>query len=198
MATHQAIRAVSYGVISLIQSRFRQEGEDAGVTFAVYQSGNFNSEPMDEGISLFLYRVLPNPARRTPTGRLGPDGRRLKTQLPLDLYFLITAWANDASRQHEILGLAMRILEDTPILPTGMLNAVSAGTFQPDETVEIGIAELTNEDILRIWETVTEDKYQISVPYYARNIQIESQMALEDAAPVQERQFELALATQPG
>lgn len=189
MASYQAIRAVSQTVIDLLESRFQQAGlGDEGFTFAVYQSENFN-RPMVAGISLFLYRILPNGSYRTPAGRRGPDGRKLRSRLPLDLYFLITAWAQDASLQQELMGFAMRVLEDMPSLPAGLLNAVAPAVFAGDETVEINIAELTNEDILRIWETVTENRYQISVPYYARNIQIDSSLPLAEGLPVQERRF---------
>ncbi len=195
MASFRAIRIVSRAVIELLESRFQQEGlGDEGFTFAVYQSDDFN-QPMVAGVSLFLYRILPNGSHRTPTGRIGPNGRRLRTRLPLDLYFLITAWAQDASLQHEIMGLVMRILEDVPILPAGLLNAVAPDVFLPDETVEFGIAELTNEDILRIWETVTDNRYQISVPYYARNVQIDSTLTIDQGPPVQTRVFDYAKET---
>lgn len=191
MASYRAIRIVTRAVIELIESRFQQQGfGDEGFTFAVYQSDNFN-HPMTAGISLFLFRVLPNGSHRTPAGRIGPDGRRMRTRLPLDLHFLVTAWAQDASLQHEIMGLAIRILEDVPILPSGLLNAVAPDVFLPDETVEIGIAELTNEDILRIWETVTDNRYQISVPYYARNVQIDSVLTIDQGSPIQTRVFDM-------
>ena len=190
MASYQAIRAVSHALIDLLESRFQQAGlGDEGFTFAIYQSENFN-QPMVAGISLFLFRILPNSSHRTPTGRIGPDGRRLRTRLPLDLYFLLTAWAQDASLQHELMGLAMRVLEDTPILPSGLLNAGAEAIFLSDESVEIGIAELTNEDILRIWETVTEDRYQISVPYVVRNLQVDSTLPLEQGVRIQDRVFD--------
>jgi len=195
MAAYQAIRAVSHALIDLLESRFQQAGwGDEGFTFALYQSDNFN-QPMLAGLSLFLYRILPNGSHRTPAGRIGPDGRRLRTRLPLDLYFLMTAWAQDASLQHEIMGLAMRILEDTPILPAGLLNAGTSDLFLPDETVEINIAELTNEDILRIWETVTDNRYQISVPYVVRNLQIDSSLPLDQGTPIQERIFDYGKVT---
>ncbi|MCB0189837.1 MAG: DUF4255 domain-containing protein, partial [Caldilineaceae bacterium] len=84
----------------------------------------------------------------------------------------------------------MRVLEDTPILPSGLLNAGAEAIFLSDESVEIGIAELTNEDILRIWETVTEDRYQISVPYVVRNLQVDSTLPLEQGVRIQDRVFD--------
>jgi hypothetical protein len=84
----------------------------------------------------------------------------------------------------------MRALEDTPILPGGLLNAVAPGVFRPDETVEIALAELNTEDLLHIWETVTENRYQLSVPYVARNIRIESTQPMTTGEPIQERELD--------
>ena len=72
---------------------------------------------MEQGVSLFLYRVYHNGGARSPAGRTLPDGRRQRTRLPVDLHFLATAWARKASLQHEIAGWMMRVLEDNPVLP---------------------------------------------------------------------------------
>ena len=68
----------------------------------------------------------------------------------------------------------MRALEDNTLLPAGILNAETPGVFRPNETVEISPTELKTEDMLRIWETLTQNMYQLSVPYLARNVRIES------------------------
>ena len=59
----------------------------------------------------------------------------------------------------------MRTLEDNPILPAGLLNAIEPGIFRNDETVEICLAELRTEDLLRIWDVLGLNLYQLSVPY---------------------------------
>ena len=173
MASYRAVSAISEAVINLLSSHFRFEDFNNQLEFRIYQAQDF-SRAMEAGISLFLYRILPNGTHRTPTGRLGPNGRRYNTRLPVDLHFILTAWGRDASLQHTIAGWMMQILEDTPILPSGLLNAVAPDVFQPDETVEIVLAELTNEDLLRLWDTLVQNVYQLSVPYVARNVWIES------------------------
>ena len=114
-------------------------------------------------------------------------GRHFRPQLPLDLYYLLTAWAKDASLQHTIAGWMMRVLEDTPSLPAGLLNHRGVQIFQPEETVQLAVAELETETLFRIWEVIVNNAYQISVPYIARNVKIESDLTTSDGSPVQER-----------
>jgi hypothetical protein len=91
--------------------------------------------------------------------------------LAVDLHFLLTAWAGDAPFQHAIAGWMMRVMEDHPLLA---VPALDGQVFRPGETVEIVPASLTTEEILRIWEVTANHAYQISVPYVARSVQIES------------------------
>ena len=186
MATCQAISAVCEAVITLLrESPQPEEFIKRHLEFQVYLSNNF-FQPMAAGVSLFLYRIYPNGTHRTPTGRLDPNGQRFRTQLPLDLHFLLTAWGKEASLQHAIAGWMMRILEDTPILPASLLNQ---DIFHPDETVEISLTELTTEEMFRIWEVIVHHAYQISVPYVARNVKLESKLLLSAGEPIQARTF---------
>lgn len=192
MANFRAITAVCEAVIYTLQAEYpADEFNDEEMEFAVYVASDF-AEPMLTGVSLFLYRVLPNTVHRTPTGRLAPNGRRYRTQLPLDLHFLLTVWAQDASLQHALAGWLMRVLEDTPIFPATLLNAITADTFQPDESVEITLDELRTEDLLHLWETLAQNVYQLSIPYIARNVRIDSRQLLAAGQPVQEREFRRA------
>lgn len=189
MAGYRAIAATCEAVVHLLRIGHRPEDFNNELEFKVYLAKDFQ-QPMTAGVSLFLYRIFPNGSHRTPAGRLGPSGQRYKTQLPLDLHFLLTAWGKDASLQHTIAGWMLRALEDTPILPAGLLNAVAPDVFRPDETVEIGLTELTTEDMLRVWDALTQHVYQVSVPYVARMVRVESGQLVTLAEPVQERGFD--------
>ena len=186
MADYRAVMAVCEGVLQLLRLHYTPETFDNELEFKVFLAKDFSGQ-MFAGVSLFLYRIFPNGTPRTPSGRPGPDGRRRRTQLPLDLHFLLTPWAREASLQHTIAGWMMRVLEDNPILPAGLLNTVTPGVFQSEETVEIGLAELRTEDLVRIWDTLGQNVYQLSVPYLIRNIRIESTQEMVEAEPVQER-----------
>ncbi len=191
MANYHALSGVCEGVIELLRNAFDpSEFQEQTLEFKVYSGADF-ARSMTTGVSVFLYRVYPNSSYRTPPGRRNENGNRLRRGLPLDLHILLTAWAPSASLQHALLGWAMRVLEDTPILPAGLLNATISGVFRTDEAVEITLCELTTEDLFRIWETVSDNKYQLSVPYIARYVTIESMVEIEEGLPIQQRKMNM-------
>jgi hypothetical protein len=116
-----------------------------------------------------------------------PDGKRQRTQLPIDLHFLLTLWCDDAATQQAIAGWMMRVLEDIPILPAGHLNGDEDRVFWPDETVEVGMGELSIQDMKQLWEALTDSKYYLSIPYVARNVRIESDLPVAETKLVRER-----------
>ena len=186
MATQDAVHNTCEAIIRLLRSRRNPEafaGDHLDID--VYGSANFG-EPMLQGVSLFLYRVYHNGSHRIPPGRLVGSGRQ-KRKLPVDLHFFLTAWAQTAPRQHEIAGWMMRVMEDSPVLPAGILNAPRPGVFQPDEAVEIVLADLSTEDLFRIWEVVIDREYQLSVPYVARRLEIESEILVPARERIGER-----------
>ena len=132
------------------------------------------SRTLRAGVTLFLYEVRHNPAARNAPQRRTDDGRLEPLALQLDIRFLLTAWAREASTQQAISGWMMRVMEDHPILLAAALNNVTPGAFHPDETVEIVLDELSSLDVLQIWEKSVRSSYQLSIPYLARNIAVET------------------------
>ncbi len=195
MATYPAIAATSDAILGLLQSAAVGTEFD-GVAFAHYQSGDFES-PMSDGVSLYLYRVTVSSNRNLPP-QVGPDGRRYRPPIPLDVHFLVTAWAETAVRQQRMLGFAIRTLEDTPILPAGVLNQHSPepNVFRPEETVELVYESLSVQDVGYIWD-VAQTKEQPSAPYVARMVEIESPVALDEGGLVQTRELQFAQTGSP-
>ncbi|MGO9428647.1 DUF4255 domain-containing protein [Rhodoblastus sp.] len=194
MADYRALAAVSEAVIELLRARFQAAPQyfNNDLEFKVYLAKDF-SLPMTAGVSLFVYRIFPNGALRTLRGRPGPQGQQYRNQLPLDLHFILTAWAQDASLQHLIAGWMMRMIEDAPILPPGLLNQKYPNLFAADEGVALSAADLPNEEMLRMWEVIVEYNYQLSVPYVARFVKIDSDLPVETGGPIQERLFDLSV-----
>ena len=187
MADYRAISTVSEAVLQLLQSRYRMEDFGHELEFRVFTAKDF-AKPLSAGVSLFLYRIFPNGTHRTPPAPRRPESGRQQSLLPVDLHFMLTVWGREASLQHTIAGWMMRVLEDHPIFPAALLNAVTPDSFRPEETVEVNLTELTNEDLLRIWDTLVQNVYQLSVPYSARVVRIESFRTLaEGGGSVQER-----------
>lgn len=189
MATYHAIAATSQAIISLL-SEAAGGSEFDGAAFKLIQASNFE-KPQGECITLFLYRVAVNTNRRNLPPRRLPDGRHARPALPVDLHYVLTAWATDAQRQQQLLGWSMRVLEDTPILPSGLLNMPpEAGAFGATETVELVCDPISLQDMVNVWEALKPA--QLSVAYVARMIAIESPGTLTEAEPVQTREFEFA------
>jgi hypothetical protein len=187
LATYAAISAVGQGLLALLEQSCPKP-EFEGARFRLYQAADFKN-PMDEGVSLFLYRVTPSTTRRNLPGRVDSQGRRTRRPLPLDLYYLLTPWAKSAVKQHRLLGWAMRQLEDTPTLTASFLNhygTPETDTFLPDETVTLVYDPLSIQDMLNIWEP-GKPNIQVSATYIARMVGIESAIADEEAGPVQTR-----------
>ncbi len=192
MATYRAVEASCEAVMRLLQQAWRRDlFENRDLLFQVYQTQDF-ATPMSTGVSLFLYRVTVNTIQRTPVPRPGPKGRQRRPQLPLDLHFLLTPWADHSSLAQAILGWMMRTIEDTAILPAGLLNAVTDGVFDDDETVEIVVGQMTNEEMFRIWDVLPRD-YQISIPYTARIVRIDSNLDLNEVGPVLTKELDFGV-----
>ena len=175
MADYRAIRAVGESLMGLLESSYRPDDfNDIVADFRMFTSKDFTSNAITNGASLFMYRLYCNGVYRTPPGHINDDGTRMDTQLPLELHFLITVWGGEASYQYELAGWIMRVLEDTPIFPSAALNSTTPNVFRPDETVDITLAELRTEDLFRIWDVLGVNAYQLSIPYVARVVNIES------------------------
>lgn len=189
MASYRAIESISDVLVRLLRSSYdAADFDEQPLTFEAYLRNDFES-PMAMGASLFLYRVIVNGTQRRPPRRIRPDGTQELPALPLDLHYLVTIWARDATMQHRIAGWVMRTFEDTPLLPYGLFSALHPDVFRPNESAEITMDDLSNEDLLRIWETLDTQGYALSIPYRVRNVRIDSEVADAEATPVQERVF---------
>jgi hypothetical protein len=193
MASYRAIGATCEAIIRLLQQSWQPAlFDNTPLQFRVYGTDDFTEQPVQAGVSLFLYRVAVSPIQRTSPGKPRPDGTLRRHQLPLELYFILTPWAQEPSLEQEILGWMMRTIEDTPILSAGILNTLLPDVFAAEETVEIVHGQLTNEEMFRIWDVLPGD-YRISVPYMARTVRIDSELELPEAKPVLTKDFEFGV-----
>jgi len=188
MGTFQAIAATGQAMLGLLSDAVPRD-QFPNAQFELYQMSNFQ-QPMEEGISLFLYRIAANTSRRNLPPTTGADGRRFRPPIPVDLYYVATAWAPTAVRQQRLLGWTIRMFEDVPILPTGLLNnyGPEPEIFKQGETVEVVLDSLTLQDLNNFWG-VSKASLQLSVGYIARMLHIQSSMPLTEYAEVQTREF---------
>jgi hypothetical protein len=129
----------------------------------------------DRRINLFLYRVEENPFLRNQEAVLHAGaGRLVPPPLSLSLYYLLTAYApNDAqtgnATAHQILGEAMRILHENPVLPRGYLDP---GLLDAREDLRITNTTLDPEELSRIWSTFAQP-FRLSVLYQVCTVQLD-------------------------
>jgi len=192
VANFNAIAAASEAIRRYLKEAPRPDFPQLDVD--LYQMTDFQKAvPAGGRISLLLYRVAANTSRRNLPPTLGEDGRtRYRPPVPLDLFFLVSAWALNAEFQQRLLGWCVRTIEDAPIMPASVLNRLQTkAVFRQSETVELVGEALTLQDLNVLWD-VLKPNVPLSVTYVARFVTIESEIPLVEGPLVQTRAFDIA------
>lgn len=196
MANIRAIHSVGNSIVTYLRNTYPEAAGGAAMPacgFALLSMAEMAAPP-DVGtrLSLALYRVTVNEHQRQQR----PD--RLSTAQPaplgLDLHFLLTAWGGTASDEQVPLAWALRQLYLHPILDGSSLSP-EAG-WAPDEVIQIVPAELSNEDLVRLWG-VLAPSYRLSVSYVARLVRLDPD-PVADARPVVASRFSHGAVQGPG
>ena len=138
-------------------------------------------------LNLFLYQVMPNTGWRNqdlPSTRSSETG---SPPLALDLYYLLTAFGlnDDDALGHQLLGQAMSILHDHPVLNRNSIRDALAGNdlHEQIERIRITHEPISMDDLFKMWTTF-QTEYRISVAYKATVVLINSQRPLRAPVPV--------------
>lgn len=214
MSNFQAIGAVSATLKRLLQDRMElPPSTQIDVTVSSLQSEQGgNSTDESERINLFLYRVSENGSLKNQEipgqGHPAAYGR---PPLSLDLHYLLTAYGTsndgefvDESLSQQILGSAMRVLHDFPIITEQVLTEKSPAGQQileeslrdEYERVKVTLDPLTLEDMSKVWTALTLP-YRLSTAYRVSVIQIDSKRQRRIALPVQTRRVHVATQRRP-
>jgi hypothetical protein len=199
MAGYAAIAATTYAILKLLESatatnEWSEGGGPTAITFEAFGAEKLQKPPEGPAaVSVYLYRVALSSVRR----HIGPrvrDGKRYQPSIPLDLHYLVTAWGEPLLQQ-QLLGWCVKVLDETPVLPTALLNAYRGGeeVFHQGETVELVWQPLAWSDLADVWD-VAESNQQPSASYMARMVQLDSTVELPEGKLVQTRTFEFAKA----
>jgi hypothetical protein len=130
----------------------------------------------DRRINLFLYKVLENPFLRNQDWEVKPGNpnQLVPPALSLNLSYLVTAYApNDPqtgnASGHEILGEAMRVFYENPIVPEAYLVS---GLDNAREHIRVVHQTLDLDELSRVWSTFTQP-FRLSVLYEVSVVQID-------------------------
>ena len=160
--------------------------------------------PADPVLNLFLYRVNTNLgwANVGLPERAG-DGRRIATRpMGLNLHYLLSAFGVDDLHDEILLGYAMQILHDHPVLlrseivaalvpapavaiglPPALQALAATQLDQQIEQIKITRDDLATEEMSRIW-AATQVSYRPSTAYQVTVLLMESQRSGRAAPPV--------------
>ena len=191
MANFNAIGATSATLAGLIKDRYPRDEFGTTLDVQLYQTRNFEN-PMKDGFSIYLYRVAINGTVRNTTYRRDENGQRFRSSLPLDLYYMITPWAEGSTeRQHRMLGWAMRMLEDVGTLSSSHLNHYVAETniFAKTESVDLICEPLALNEYFTIWDRLRT--LPLSITYVLRMVMVDSDVSICDGPLVQTRSFDM-------
>lgn len=141
--------------------------------------------PNGNQVTLYLYRIGIDKHLRTGADPRSP-GQVETRPLGLELHYLMTAWASTSIAEHTLMSWAMRELHMAASFDRSRL--VPAETWRPEESIQITPSELSNEDMMRIWDAVSPS-YRLSVSYVARVIRVDSLIA-PTAGPVVATRFD--------
>lgn len=180
MANVKSIHSVCNSIIQFLHNAYEAypvPDGDPGTTmhdeypcaFRVLSSGELEpSADFGTSVTLYLYRVLINEHVRSQPLARGPNDAALP--LSVDLHFFITVWADSSAAEQTICAWVMQQLHQHPIMDVSSLTV--EGDWRNDDVIQIIPAELSNEDLMRIWDALAPD-YRLSLSYIARVIRID-------------------------
>jgi hypothetical protein len=172
MANFAAIYSVGNSIAQYLQNAYPPAlAASFACQFKLVSSTDIATEdqtPLDQVVSIFLHRITLNENFRSVT-RLQDAPTKLPAAF-LDLHYLLTYWGTSAQAEQTVLGWTIQQLQSSPILDGSILT--TDGAWSPTETVQLAMADLGLEDILRIWDALGP-KYRLSVAYLARVVRID-------------------------
>ena len=135
-------------------------------------------------LTVWPHRVTVNEqVRNARAAALGTPGRRNRP-LALDVHLLLSVWSSSTDSELVIFAWMLRELHRAPILDASTLS--STGGWRPDEVVQLIHAEMSVEDMMRIWEAIAPG-YRLSASFVARVVALDVEE--DEPAPVLVRRF---------
>jgi uncharacterized protein DUF4255 len=179
MANVLALHSVGNSIVTYLRNSYPQQV--AGITmpacsfdlmsFAQLAS---NTEEATTRITLLLYRVtVDEHARQIRASNRVTDG---PAPLSLDLHYMVTAWGTTSLDEQLTFAWTLRQMHEHPVLDASALSPEAGWT--PDEVIQIVPAELTTEDMMRVWDGF-EASYRLSSTYIARLVRLDPDQAID-------------------
>jgi len=189
VSDHHAIGAVSEALRGLLRSRMPAiTGVDGALQVTVGLPPADDDGDSDARVNLFLYRVAENEfLKNQEIPGHGSPGAYGTPPLSLNLHYLLTAYGRteeeggpDETLAHDVLGCAMSVLHDVPVITEELLTGGNGDTpILPQalrgsfERIKIVLNPLSLDELTKVW-TALSRPYRASAAYEVDVVQIES------------------------
>lgn len=156
-------------------------------------------------LNLFLHNVSPNTGWRNeglPSRDASGRHRLSNPPLALNLHYLLSAYSNADLHGEILLGYAMQLLHDTPVLsraairtalnpspdvggalPPALRALADAGLADQIEDIRVAPEFLNSEEMSKLW-TAAQSSYRPTAAYLVSVVLIESQQPVRAPTPV--------------
>ncbi len=171
-----------------------------------------NGAASPDRINLFLFQATENQGwRNLALPARAPNGERISNPvLALDLSYLLTAYGSGPLHAEALLGQAMFVLHEMPVLTRDAIRAITLSPPQPPLLAGLTISELADqieqikivpqvmsvEEISKIWSAL-QSQYRPTAVYKASVVLIESKKSTRPTLPVLARNLEVIPFEQP-
>ena len=183
MSDYSVIADLSASLVDLLRDGL----QDMVPTETVALLSPADVERQDVRLTLFLYSVSPNPNLRSAEMSVVSPKRHQAPPLWVDLRYLLTAHGSRQTadrterslEEQRILGRAMRLLFDAPVLSGSLLKGGLAGSR---ESFRVVLQALALEDQTRIWATLSGAPMKPSAGYLVGPVAIDSTRSMDRRA----------------
>ncbi|SET51546.1 IPT/TIG domain-containing protein [Nitrosomonas marina] len=175
MSDSSAIGMVGESLVNLLEGEMQSTPSVDVTVLAPDENAQGNRR-----INLFLYKVEENTYLKNKEWEVSRTNSEQITAAPLslNLHYLMTAYAQNDQQTgntsaHEVLGEAMRVMNEFPIIPGSYLVS---GLNDAREQVKIMLKTTDIDEISKIWTTFSEP-YRLTVPYEVSVVQLDQSPA---------------------
>ncbi|MGD2116511.1 MAG: DUF4255 domain-containing protein [Acidobacteriota bacterium] len=121
-------------------------------------------------VNLYIFLVQENQTAKNRDWRAVGTNALHKPPLTLDLYYVMTTFAENLLDEHRVLGEAMRVLYDHAVIAPEHLQGALP---QVVEDLKLDLCAFDIEELTRIWNAFNQP-YRLSVCYRVRIVHLES------------------------
>lgn len=193
MSNSQAIAAVTATLQSILQQGITADTDLNDTTVTIQPLDKARGGNSANQLNLFLYMVSRSAAWvNADMPRQVQPGESAVPPLPLNLYYLITSFGRDDDVSqpygHELLGKAMSVLHDHPLLSGDDIRAATQALLpgndlaQQLERIRITLHPLSIDELSKLW-TGFAMQYRLSAAYEVAVTLIESTRATRAPVP---------------